>query len=503
MSEANVQKTEKPAASLSTNSVFYLVYNILNVLFPLITGIYVARVLLPDGIGEVEAARNLANYFVILSFLGIPTYGLREVAKVRGDKEKLSKLYGELFVINAISTTVFLSLFVGLVFAIPKYRENLAVNLICGISIALNYLNISWLFEGLEKFRFISLRNIVVKIAAFVLLIVFVRGPGDVLIYAIITVVGTAGNYFWNFLAAPRHAKLTLKNLDLKRHMKSILLLATVNLAIEIYTLVDITMLDWMAEKENVAYYAYAAKIRTILLQVVNTFTMVVVPRLALLYKNGDEDGYKRLISKTLNIIVYLGVAIIVGVWFVANSMLVYIYGENYIQSAMVLKILSFNLLISPIGYLLGSRVCLTRGHENIMVWPVVTGALVNIAMNAIFIPLMKENGAALASVFSEVVVAVVYICITSRFFKPAIDFMNILKILAACTLMIGFLVGTIYIPLPHEWIRLIIQIGGAIALYFGTSLLLRESFSIAVWRKGRGIIQKIAHRREATRCDN
>ena len=36
--------------SIAKNSIYYLIYNVLNILFPFITGIYVARVLLPDSV---------------------------------------------------------------------------------------------------------------------------------------------------------------------------------------------------------------------------------------------------------------------------------------------------------------------------------------------------------------------------------------------------------------------------------------------------------------------
>ena len=93
--------------SLKKNSVFYLIYNILNIVFPFVTGIYVTRILLPEQIGLVESARNIVTYFVIFSFLGIPTYGLREISKYRNDKKELNKVYTELMIINFISTLFF------------------------------------------------------------------------------------------------------------------------------------------------------------------------------------------------------------------------------------------------------------------------------------------------------------------------------------------------------------------------------------------------------------
>lgn len=54
--------------SLAKNSIYYLIYNVLNVLFPFITGIYVARILPKNIVGEVAAAQNIVTYFVILAF---------------------------------------------------------------------------------------------------------------------------------------------------------------------------------------------------------------------------------------------------------------------------------------------------------------------------------------------------------------------------------------------------------------------------------------------------
>ena len=108
--------------SLTKNSIFYLIYNVLNVVFPFITGIYVARILFPADIGQIETARNLAQYFVIFSFLGIPTYGLREISKARNNQQELNKLYSELMVINTISTCFFLILYNLIIFIVPAYR---------------------------------------------------------------------------------------------------------------------------------------------------------------------------------------------------------------------------------------------------------------------------------------------------------------------------------------------------------------------------------------------
>lgn len=461
--------------SLSKGSVYYLIYNVLNVAFPFITGIYVSRKLLPESIGTVAAAQNLAQYFVILAFLGIPTYGLREISKTRNDLNERSIVFSELFVINFISTIVFLSIYLVLILSVPIYRREVLLYAIVGISIALNAFNISWLYEGLEEFQFISIRNLVFKTIAFLLLVIFVRSSKDVAIYTAITVIGTAGNYIVNMIFAPKYVKFTIHGLNLRRHMKSILFLVAVNLAIELYSLVDITMMNFMCDKGSIAFYKYGVSIKKILLQIVNTFTIVLVPRISFYFKEKRFDEYNRLLSKALILIVMISAPMIVGLYFTSDFLMVKLYGESYIESARILKIISVLLLISPIGYLLGSRVLLTTGHENLMIIPVGFGAIINIAGNALLIPRYSGIGAVLASVFSEIIIMMIYVYMGKKHFKLFNVRNSILKILIACFVMGLFLLFCRRISI-NEWIALAIQVVGAVSIYAGLLLFMKES---------------------------
>lgn len=475
--------------SLAKNSFFYLLYEVLNVLFPLITGIYVARVLLPESIGEVAYAQNIVQYFVILSYLGIPTYGMREVAKYRDDKEKLNKLYSELYLINLFSTIFFLLIYIGLVAFTPSFRSNLALYSIVGLQIALNALNITWLFTGLEEFQFISIRNIVFKGLNLLLLVLLVKKPDDALIYAAITVVGTAGNYLINILYAPRFISFTIKGLSFKQHMRSIMYLVAVNFAIEIYTLVDVTMLGNMCEKTNVAYYSYGSKIYKILLQVMNTFTMVVVPRLSYYYKKEEMKQFNVLVTKTLKVIFLLACPMIVGLLFTANTITTVLYGAQYFNSGRVLQMLSFMLLISPIGYLLGSRMLLISKRENKMLVSVSVGAFVNIICNYILIQRFAEFGAAAASVISEIVVMILYVNLGRTVYRLNNMWQSIIKI-GIAVLSMAVVLFVVTKAMRTGIISLIVCVIAAAVTYFVCLFVEKEevvySYGITLLRKVR-----------------
>ena len=469
--------------SLTKNSIYYLAYNVLNVLFPFITGIYVARVIPEDLVGRVTYAQNIVQYFALLSFLGIPTYGLREISKNRNNPEEKNKVYTELLIINAISTTIFSILYFGVV--LLYFRTNLLLYTIVGFSVVINYLNISWLYEGLEEYKYISIRNIAFKVICLLLLFLFVRGPEDYLVYAAITVFGVAGNYIVNVLMAPKFVRLSFEELSLKRHFKPIMLLVVVNLAIEIYTLVDTTMIGYFCEERYVAYYGFGSKINKIFIQIMHTFTMVIVPRIAFYHNEGNKKEFNRILAMTFKVICLLSIPLIIGIFFCSDYAVTLLYGNAYIRSAKVLRILSLAILVSPIGYLLGSRVLLVTNNESKMPFCVGAGAIVNVILNWILIPQYLEFGAATASVISEVVVMAVYLFFSCKIFRLQDYKGTVVKIIVAASIMATSLFLYEFIK-PQKFVGFILQVVIGFTTYIGLLILMKEKTLITILKERR-----------------
>ena len=460
--------------SLKKNSLYYLFYNVLNMLFPFVSSLYVARVLLPESVGEVAYAQNVVSYFSILAFLGIPTYGIKAIAKARDSREEMDAVFSELFIINGISTVFFTAIYYALILIVPAFRASLALYATVGLTVVLNMLNISWLYEGLEEFGYVSLRNAIFKVIVFVLIVVFVKGERDVLAYAAITVFGVAGNNLINVIHARHFVRLRTTNLDLARHMKPIFMLVMVNLAIEIYTLVDTTMLGIMTTKAHVAYYQYASKVNKLLLQVTNSVTMALVPRIALCYKEKQFDAFNSILTKALKVIIIGAVPMIVGLQFTSEFLFSRLFGAPYIVSGPVERILCLVLLISPVGYLLGSRVMLVTDRESRMALCVCVGAIVNVTGNYFLIRTLCERGAAIASVVSEAVVMVMYVFQGRKVYRLNRYGDTVAKVCVAGALETALLAG-LRAVLPESWLALGAQVAGAATVYVGTLILLKE----------------------------
>ena len=149
--------------SLAKNSLFNVIYTVSNILFPLIASMYISRILLADGVGRVSYAQNVVSYFTTFAALGLPVYGIREIAKARDNQNSLNEVFTELFLINAACTTISIILFALLLIITPEMRMELPLYLSCGLLLFLNYFNIDWLYQGIEEYVYISCRSILIK----------------------------------------------------------------------------------------------------------------------------------------------------------------------------------------------------------------------------------------------------------------------------------------------------------------------------------------------------
>lgn len=460
--------------SIMKNGIFYIGYNIINMLFPFITSLYVARVFLPVTVGEINYANNIVQYFVILAFLGIPTYGLREIAKARDSQEDLNKIFSELFTINGISTAIFSLAYYITILIIPSCRSNFGLYALVGMYVIMNAFAITWLFEGVEEFGFISARNLIFKILAIILLVLLIKSDKDMMLYVGISVFGTVGNNILNMIYSRKFVRFTTKGLNLKRHLKPIFKLVVVNIAIEIYTLVDTTMLGALTTKDHVAFYTYGSRINKILLQITNSMTMVVVPRLSYYFKEKRIKEFNAMLTKGFKTLLMVSIPMIVGIQFTSEFLITLLYGDAYINSVYVERVLCFTLMISPIGYLLGSRVLLISDQESKMILCVSIGAISNIIGNFFLIQAWGEMGAAAASVISELLVMISYIYFSRKSFQLQNCRGTVFKILAATAGEAAVLL-LCRLLIPNVAVRTVCQIILAVAAYMTILHVLHE----------------------------
>lgn len=391
------------------NNIFYnVLYRLLNIIYPLLTSAYVARILLSDGVGKVSYAQNIVTYFTFIASLGLPIYGTREVAKICKKREKNNKLFTELFLINFISTFLCVVVYYSMITFFPAFSNNYKLFCVTGLTIVLNFFNVDWYYQGKEEFKYIALRSIIIKTISVICVFVFVKSHDDYIIYSMTQVFVLAGNYIINIFGLRNQVSLSFSNLNLKKHLRPLFVLFASNLAIELYTLLDTTMLGIICNDSVVGYYTYAMKISKITITLLAAISAVLLPRLSVYNVNGEKEKYKNLVIFMLKLFKFLTIPIAIAMCLLSKEIILFMFGNGFYRSISTLKILSF--LVIPITYstFLGGQVLCSLEMEKYMFYGVSVGAISNMIMNLILIPLYKQNGAAIASLISEIMVMTV-----------------------------------------------------------------------------------------------
>ena len=375
-----------------------------NFIFPLITYSYVARILTPAGTGKIAFVDSILSYFAYLAMLGIPTYGVREVAKLRDNKEEMSKLVKELFILNLFSTCIsYIFLFFSVIF-IPRLYEERFLFIIMGISIFLNTIGLEWVYQALEEYSYITIRSIVFKIISVILIFLMVKSGNDIKIYGFLHIFTNSASYILNFIHIRKYLTVTKKNVyDLSRHIKPVITLFAASVIITIYANFDVSMLGFMSIEQEIGLYNAATKIKMIVRSLSTAITNVLVPRMAYYLQNKNEDMAGKLIVKSLRVSFIIAIPVAVYIFVFAEYCIVFLCGEEYLMSVSTLRVLMICIIPLVLTNLFGVQILIPSGNEKHYTQSVFIGLWINLILNFWLIPIHGSFGAAIATLVTEI----------------------------------------------------------------------------------------------------
>ena len=471
--------------SLTLNALYNVIYRVLNLLFPLVTTTYISRILLPEGVGKVAVALNIVQYFVIIAGLGIPNYGIREIAKVKSDSHEQSKVFSELFLLNFISTSVCLLVYYTMILNSGYFHENINLYLASGLLLFFNYINIDWFFQGNEEYGYIAIRNTVVKFLSVIMLVVFVKDPNDYLNYIVIYCLALGGNYILNIFRISKKTKLSFKDIDLKKHFKPVIILLASTISIELYTLVDVTMLGVFCDDSVVGYYNNASKFARMINSLIASIGAVLLPRLSLFYSHHQISDFTQTLKNVREVLFYLSIPATLGVFLLSDDIIEVLFGRRFSPASTTLAIMSVLIILVVFNNLYGTQVLITIGQEKRLMYSVLAGAFVNICLNCVMIKYFQHNGAAIASVISELTVLVCTRIFASKFVDLRYNRKFVVSSLMSGLLMSisVILIRTMIAPVLAE---LSISVIAGIAVYFTVTVIFKNSVTVSVINKMR-----------------
>ncbi len=428
-------------SSIGTNLIFNILRNIANIIFPLITAPYIARILDPNSLGLANFANTYASYFILVAALGIPNYGIREIAKNRDDKNKLSQTFSELFSINILTTLCSSILFIASILVIHQLNADYLIFLIAGISLFTSPFSIDWFFLGVEDVQYITIRSLFIKIICIICLFLFVKDNNDLIIYVLINVLYGTLSQIWNFIVLYKKGiKIKIVRTGYKKHLKPLLLLFSSMIAVSLYTTINVVMLGFLSTYNQVSFYNQANNIARAFLAIVTSFSEIMVPRISYYSKDINWNMISNLINKSFAIVSFIAIPIALGIIIIAPILIPLFLGPNFYGSIRPLQIMSLITVIIGFNNITTVQILLSMGHDYMLLKSVLWGAGTNILLNIFLIPWIGAEGASISSVLAEVVILIVSYVFVRK--VAQIRFIIIQNIVKSC-------IGTIlFIPL-------------------------------------------------------
>ena len=398
---------ENDSSLIKKNLILNIIKTIMTIIFPLITFPYASRILLPVGMGKVNYVLSIVGYFQLIASLGINTYAISAGARLRHDLNKLSKFCTEILIINIISTAI--SYILLLLTLNSKYLQGYqTLTLISSLSIIFNTLGISWLYNIIEDFKYITIRTILFQFISLISLFLFVKNTNDIYMYTFLTVFSSVGSGIFNIIHSRKIVKLfnnPLNQYQIRKHLKPIIILFLSSAASTIYMNSDKTMLGILKNDYVVGLYSASAKIVSVISVLVVALRDVLLPRLSVYIARENKSGADDLIKKAISMIYIFIIPSTIGIFLLSSEITVLISSVKFIEASTSLKILVLQLLFAPINGFLAYQILIPYRREKIVSLATLAGAITNIVLNYFLIPVFSLNGAAFATVISEIVV--------------------------------------------------------------------------------------------------
>ena len=470
--------------SLAKNFAFSSIYQVLNVIAPLITAPYLSRVLGPAGLGIHSYTCSIQTYFSLFAALGTTYYGAKEISQNRNDVQMRSKLFWEIELVTVVTSCVSLIGWGIFILQSPQYKIYF---LILTMNILATMFDITWFFTGLEKVDVVVLRNTVVKLLTVIFTLVLIKGQEDLVKYfliyggsALISSLAT-----WVYIPGLTvHVKFS--ELKLKKHFKETVVYFIPTIATSVYTLLDRTLIGTIthSELEN-GYYAQAEKIINLAKTLVfSSISLVVGTRAAFLFAENRIEEVKQKTQNSIRYIFFTGAACAFGITAVAPIFVPVFFGEGYDAVVKLLYIFSPIIVVIGISNCLEAHYYIPSGRRAVSNRFIIVGAIVNLCMNLILIPLFNACGAAVASVIAEIIITILYVKGSDGFllFKDLRSY--IFKDLVAGILMlVGIRLFDVFVQIGIVY-KLLIEIFLGSAIYIGVLIALKDVFITQMLKK-------------------
>lgn len=401
--------------SIKKNFAYKSVLNLSSYVAGFITFAYTAHIFGAERIGLVNFVDNTVGYFLLFATMGIGLLGVREIAAVRHNERERSRVFANVLGLNLAFTAVTLILYVVAVASIPRLSAHPEMFFIGGAKIIFTALVVEWFFSGMENFRYITLRSIVVRVIYVLAVLIFIRNRDQYILFFALTVASVVINALINIAYVRRFVSPRWRDLFDMRYTRSNLTLGIYSIMTSMYLTFNVVYLGFVAGDTEVGYYTTAFKLNTVMLGLFSAFTNVMMPRMSALVAAGEKEEFQVMINKSFSAVATFSVPLVLCSMVMAPQIIQLLAGGDFAGAILPMRIILPAVIMAGVAQVLAIQIIMPLKHDRILLLASGIGAAVAIAINIFFVPQLESVGSAVVLLSAETVVTGTYIVYVTR----------------------------------------------------------------------------------------
>lgn len=377
--------------TLFKNTIFKSLLNVVNIVVPLIIGPYIMRLLDVDLYGTYNRVLSEFQIFMVFAAFGVYTLGVREISKVRDDEKKVSKLFTNLFVISLMSNLLIMVIYI-LYAILTSSGTAQMIYFVFNIQIIANVFYVEFVNEALENYKFITIKSIIVKIIYLISILLFIKNPDDVVIYAIVVSATIFLNNIISFIYAKSKIKFDFSNLKFKKYIKPLLAVLVISNVELLYGQLDRVLLGRFVSDVSVTVYYTAYYLVSTLASIPYSIINVSIPRLSYILKNETQEKYEEKLANSISSLLFIIVPMCLGVFVLSKEIVILYAGEKYTNITIPLMVACISRIFISLESIMNNLVMYPNDKENRILKITALCGVSNLCVNFLLIGLNIFN---------------------------------------------------------------------------------------------------------------
>jgi PST family polysaccharide transporter len=379
-----------------------------NYVLPLITIPYLVRVLGPERFGLIAFAQAFVNYFVLLTDFGFNLSATQEISAHRNDQRKISTIFSSVILIKMGLLGISAIILTLLLISIPKFGSDWIIYAVCFLMVIGQVLFPLWLFQGLEKMKYITILNLAMKIGYTIAIFLFVRTSDDFLYVALLNSLGYIGTGLVSLVIAFRVIQVTFSipsKEEIRDQVRRGWQIFISTLVVSLYTSSNTFFLGIFSTPIIVGYFSASEKIINVVRSLFGPIFQSLYPFISKKVVESKDSAIhfiKKLsiwvggLSLFSSILLFLSARIIVKV----------ILGPQYTESILLLKILSLIPFVTAMSNIFGIQTMLSFKFNTQYLKIFSAAGLSSIVLSLVLVPLYHHVGISISILITESFVA-------------------------------------------------------------------------------------------------